>query len=202
MEGALSVLRQATGSAQRGLDDAPLLRRLNSREVTLSDYRAYLQAQLAVFAAWSEAYPLSLRRACRCDPAARLDALHLDLAALHDETIERGAAAAPVFDWPAESAAWFGALYVLESLRAGGRAVAQHLRQELGLCVGGALRFLDPAHEIGVQPAWPALAQCLERALPPERVPEAIEGALATYALLTSSLARSAPLDGTRAEPA
>jgi heme oxygenase len=189
LESALAALRQATGSAQRGLDDAPLWRRLNSREVTLADYRTYLQVQLAILAAWTEAYPAALRRACRCDPAARLDALHLDLAALRDAALDGPAASPMVFDWPAESAAWFGALYVLESLRARGRAVAQHLRQELGLCVGGALRFLDPAQETSVQPAWPSLAHCLERALPPERVPEAVEGALATYAMLNAAFA-------------
>src|SRR3546814_7622191 len=50
------------------------------------------------------------------------------------------------------SAAWWGALYVFEGSRLDSRVVARHLRQQLGLCVAGALRFLDPVNEASSQP--------------------------------------------------
>src|SRR5688572_32589861 len=98
-----------------------------SRDVTLDDYRAYLQAHHAVALAWSEAYPSCLRRRCRCDPASRLDALHLDLAALGGDVIDDDSAVRFAFDWPPESPAWWGALYVFEGARLDARASASHL---------------------------------------------------------------------------
>lgn len=188
--GALATLRDATEPAHRALEDLPLTRRLMSREVTLDDYRVFLQAQLAVFVPWAEAYPRSLRRACRCEPATRLDALHMDLAVLRDGVLDDPALGPYAFDWDDASPAWWGALYVFEGSRLGARVVARHLRQQLGLCVAGALRFLDPVNE-AAQPAWSTLVQCIERNLDEATLPLAIEGASRTFAHFHDAFARA-----------
>src|SRR5688572_17758509 len=166
-----------------------------SRDVTLDDYRAYLEAHLAVFVAWSESYPRCLRRRCRCDPASRLDALHLDLAALGGGVIGEVPLGRFSFDWPPESPAWWGALYVFEHARLDARAMARHLRRQLGVCVAGALRYLDPVNEASSQPAWATTVQHLERALAPPALDEGIAGALAAVAHLRAALSAAAPPD-------
>ena len=191
MEGAaLAALREATEPAKRALDELPVPRRVMSRDVTLADYRCFLQAQHAVIGPWSESYPTRLRRACRCDPASRLEALHLDLAVLGDAVLVDAPAGRLRFEWPIDSPAWWGALYVFEGPRLDARAVARHLRQQLGVCVGGALRFLDPLNEAAQQPAWSSIAQSLERAVTTSRVPLAIEGALQTLGYFASAFGR------------
>ena len=194
MEGAaLAALHSATDDALHDLENLPLARRVMSRDVTLDDYRAYLQAHHAVFAAWSEAYPRCLRRRCRCDPASRLDALHLDLAALGGAVLDERPLGRFVFEWPAESPAWWGALYVFEGTRLDARALARHLRRELGFCVAGALRYLDPINEASSQPAWARTVQSIERALTPEALPEGIEGARAALGHLRGAISAAAP---------
>lgn len=191
MEGALAALREATAPARHALASSPLARRVVSREVTLDDYRTWLRIQFALFVPWSEAYPQRLRRACRCDPSVRLDALHLDRAALYGGVLDEPALGDFRFDWNDDSPAWWGALYVFEGPRRDARAVAQHLRQQLGLCVSGALHFLDPANE-GMQPAWSSVAQALERGLPQYSRPAAIEGALTVLGNFHTAFARAA----------
>lgn len=191
MAGALAALRDATGPARHALDSSPLPRRVLSREVTLDDYRTWLRAHFALFVPWSEAYPQRLRRACRCDPAARLDALHLDLAVLYGGVLDDPALGDFRFDWNDDSPAWWGALYVFEDARQDARAVARHLRQQLGLCVSGALHFLDPVNE-GMQPAWPSLVQALERALPQSSRAAAVEGALTVLGNFHTAFAQAA----------
>ena len=189
MEGAaLVALRDATDEASRALERLPLAQRVMSREVTLDDYRAWLQAHLAVFVAWTESYPQALRRYSRCDPALRLDALHLDLAVLHEGVIDDMSPGDYRFDWPADSPAWWGALYVIEGTRQDARGVASHLRQQLGLCVSGALRFLDPVNEAASQPAWSNTVQCLERVLTADKLAEGIDGARATLDYFAQAL--------------
>ena len=196
MEGAaLAALHDATGDALRALEHLPLSRRVMSRDVTLSAYREYLQAHHEVLVAWAEAYPRHLRRQSRCDPESRLDALHLDLAALGSGVIDTRPPGHHAFDWPPDSPAWWGALYVFEGTRLDARAVAAHLRRQLGVCVAGALRYLDPVNEASSQPAWATTVQTLERALPPEKLAPAIEGALAAVARLHAALAAAAPGD-------
>jgi heme oxygenase len=189
----IAALRHATDDALRDFEKLPLARRLSSRDVTLSEYAAWLQAHVAVFSAWAEAYPYSLRRACRCDPAARVEALHLDLAALGESVIREAPLAPPAFDWPGHSPAWWGALYVFEGSRFDARAIAASLRRHLGVCVSGALRFLDPVNGPVAQQAWSTTAQCIERALSPAELPLAIEGALATIAHLHRAVATAIP---------
>ena len=185
---ALAALHAATDDALHELESLPLVRRVMSRGVTLDDYRAYLQAHLQVFAAWSESYPRCLRRRCRCNPASRLDALHLDLAALGGGVLDATPRERFGFDWPPESPCWWGALYVFEGTRLDARAVAGHLRRELGVCVAGALRFLDPLNEASSQPAWATTVQSIERALTPESLAEGIDGARTALAHLHTAL--------------
>jgi heme oxygenase len=186
---ALSALREATEASQRALEQTALWRRVMSCEVTLDDYRAWLQAHLAVSVCWAEACPLTLRRRTRCDPNARVDALHLDLAVLGDSVLREAPANPCGFDWPDASAAWSGALYVFEGSRLDARVVARHLRQQLGFCVAGALRFLDPVNEATSQPAWSSIVQELERSLSStDALREAIAGALATLECLRQVL--------------
>lgn len=190
MEGAaLTALREATDAAQRALEQTPLTRRVMSREVTLDDYHAWLQAYLGVVVPWCESCPNALRRRSRCDPTTRVDALHLDIAVLGDRQLQESNGNACRFDWPADSAAWWGALYVFEGSRLDARSVAQHLRQELGFCVSGALRYLDPVNEASSQPAWSSIVQGLERSLVSETaLHEAIAGACTTLEYLRAAL--------------
>jgi heme oxygenase len=188
----VEVLREATERAQHALESTWLHQQVRSNDVTLLDYRHFLQAQLTVFVPWVECLPAALREASGCDPAARLDALHLDLAALHDDVIDEPARASFSFDWPPASAEWWGALYVMEASRLDGRTTARHLREQLGLCVAGALRFLDPPND-AAQPAWATLLHRLEAAVDESAREEAVAGALVTFAHFHAAFAIAAP---------
>jgi len=192
MDPALAALRDATAQTRQALEDTPLARRLRSREVTLADYRSYLQAHRAVLQPWVEAYPRCLRRACRCDPEARLDALHLDLAVLHDGVLDDPSLGEFAYDWDDGASEWWGALYVFEGFRLDARGMADHLRRQLGLCVAGALRFLDPVNEAHSQPAWATVLQCLQRHLDDDTLPGAVAGAEAVYAHFHAAFAGGA----------
>lgn len=190
MQAAVAALRAATQGAHRALEASPLPMRVMSRAVTLDDYRAFLMAQRALLLPFVEAYPAMLSRGCHCRPEARLEALHLDLAGLQDGNVLDEPLGHSPFSWEPEADEWWGALYVFEGSHLGGRVIARHLRQQLGFCVDGALRFLDPADD-GRQPSWPAVAQCLERALPEPRRDAAVRGALATFESFRRAFARN-----------
>lgn len=190
MAGALQALREATQDSHSALEASALSTRMMSSAVTLDNYRSFLVAQLAVFAPWCEAYPQTLRRGCRCDPVARLDALHLDLSELQYGVLDAPSLGTFDFDWPDEAPEWWGALYVFEGSRLGGRVVARHLRQQLGACVDAALRFLDPPND-ATQPAWPSLSQSIERALPRSSRAAAIGGARRAFAHFDRAFARA-----------
>jgi heme oxygenase len=183
---ALSVLREATRALHDAVESAALPRRLMSGRVTLDDYRAFLQAHRPITEAWASRCPAAVRRASGCDPESRLRALHADLAALAGAPSEGApppvaqAQDAASFLWPDDAAEWWGALYVVEGSRLGGRVVARHLRERLGRAAPPAFAYLD-GDAAGNAAAWPVTIRRLQAALPPPRHAAAVRGALATF---------------------
>ncbi len=177
------ALRRATASIHAEVERLGLLAPLVSEEVTLEDYRRYLQAIASIHA------PLEELLYRQLDPGVGLRlGLRPKWPALRQDLEEQG------LPWqihqlrlipppllPMDLSFTVGGLYVIEGSTLGGHTIARHLRRRLGPAVGGA-RLLD-FHGPQTAAAWRTFTTGLNESaamglLIPERV---IAGALAIF---------------------
>lgn len=159
--------------------------RLMAPELTVSGYRAHLEALHALHAVLEAHVATHLEAAhpaLRVAERRKLHLLHEDLRALgHDEaSLARLPALPRAPDVPGVPEA-LGVLYVLEGSTLGGQLILRHLvRHFEGTPVGGFAFFR--AYGEGVGPMWKSLVETLPRACPdPSLVPRVIRGAQDTF---------------------
>lgn len=189
-------LRLDTAAVHAATEVLPLMAALLAPTVTRADYRRYLAAVHAVYAAVEPVLYAALPR----DTLARLP-VRPKLAALQQDLVCAGgglaAAALPARGWPTRArvlidnpAAALGGLYVLEGATLGGRVIARRLQDRLG--DGLPLGFLlfqtqDPA------PAWRRFGEALRRAAAALGASEdaVVGGARAVFEAMHAALAET-----------
>ncbi|WP_160330966.1 biliverdin-producing heme oxygenase [Marichromatium gracile] len=195
-----AALRQATAAAHRAVETLPLSRRLLAPDLTLDEYRDYLDRLTRLYQGLephlTTIVPDALRRRLGVRP--RLAALRDDLVRLDTEP------PAPHNTLPARLCAeqrldcGVGALYVLEGSTLGGQLIARRLRARFGAHFT-ATDAIDP-HGAAVGAHWRAFTRTLDALEHEGRInrPLVLHGAMTVFADIAGALSL-APLDIGRA---
>ncbi len=177
------ALRAATREEHEALEAQPLMRRLVSSTLTLTEYRQIVRAQRA-FYAQLEPEVMPFERALRRRlpevgyryyprlPALEQDCRHLHLPA--DEVIQP---AQELFR-PQSPEETLGVLYVLEGASQGGRVILRRLDGSLGLSGDNGASFFNSYAE---HDSWPLLCRWLDELPAREPWVEALVGAQRTF---------------------
>lgn len=171
----LERLRSETASLHAAVErEAGLVDRALTRE----RYRLLLARLYAFHAALEPAIARALDDPAFFEPRRRLDRLAADLDALGAGA--RPAPAAAAGTGPAGEAAAFGALYVLEGSRLGGRIVARHLAALLGIGPGGGASYFagEPGETARL---WHGFGDRLTARAPALAADAVVAGAVATF---------------------
>jgi heme oxygenase len=186
---AIADLRAATAEAHRTLESHPIAARLMSPQVQIIDLAAFLTAQFRALEAWSSGCPEPLRQTAGVDYGERVAALRRDLHELGLDPPSRRMANAP--SWESSAPEWWGALYVVEGSRLGGRVIARHLRSMCCMASVDAFRFLESRTE---RP-WPELlARIGEHVGDASSRTRGIEGASRMFSLFAEAFDASFPI--------
>ncbi len=160
----LARLRAGTRDAHARIETVPALARLLAEDLTQAEYVAVLAHMHGFLAALEPAVAAVLARP-RPDAAALLDGGRLR--ALADDLDWFGAASQPLLDTlPALAGpdAALGALYVIEGSGLGGRVIARHLADSLGVAPGAGGSFYCGLSAAAARLRWQRFCALLDPA--------------------------------------
>lgn len=176
-------LRAGTRDAHAQIETVPALSRLLAHDLQRHEYIAVLRHMEAFHAAIEPAIAAAL--APLPEAAAMLDgsrpaALMADLAWFGVSPLLPLAAPPdlPQFEGPADA---LGALYVIEGSGLGGRVIARHLSDRLGVAAGAGGSFYGRLSAEEARSRWQLLSRILEAPVAGDVV---VAGALATFSSL------------------
>lgn len=154
------------------------------------DLAAMLSAHHALLSGWRRVAPAAIPSALHAELAQRLRLLESDLGGLAALVAWRAPDATRFPSWPAASAAWWGAYYVIAGSQLGTRVIARHLRTTR-LAGLDAFAFL----EARTARPWPERIDAIAAALRGAPALEAgIDGALHTFSCFRAALEQAAGL--------